>query len=108
MSANAFDALRRELDLAQAQLRPLAKVSPREQLRCTARASFENAVQALRSEGWSQNAIVDALGVDIRTFLDWLEGKRQLPAWAIAALPQTARVHFLREALGWPEGKTGT
>jgi len=65
-------------------------------------------VHALRSDGWSQNAIVDALGVDIRTFLDWLEGKRQLPAWAIAALPQSARVVFLRQALGWPEGKTGT
>jgi len=105
-----FDSLRRDLDRIEAELRPLAKVrqSPRDELRSTTRASFEDAVHALRSDGWSQNAIVDALGVDIRTFLDWLEGKRQLPAWAIAALPQSARVVFLRQALGWPEGKTGT
>jgi hypothetical protein len=104
------DALRRQLDVLEQQLRPIAKarVSPREKLRSTARATFADAVQTLRDDGWSQNAIVDALGVDIRTYIDWLEGKRQLPAWVIAALPQSARVVFLRDALGWPEGKTGT
>lgn len=104
------DALRRQLDVLEQQLRPIAKarVSPRDAMRSTTRASFEEAVQTLRSDGWSQNAICDALGVDIRTFLDWMEGKRQLPAWAIAALPPSARVVFLRGALGWPEGKTGT
>ncbi len=93
-----------------AQLRPLAKtrLSPRDSLRSTTRASFEEAVQALRGAGWSQNAVCDALGVDIRTFLDWLEGKRQLPAWAIAALPEEARLVFLRNAMGWPSARTGT
>ena len=104
-------ALRRELDQLEAQLRPPVKVrpvSPRDKHRSTVHATFVEAVQALRDDGWSQNAICDALGVDIRTFLDWLEEKRQLPAWAIAALPSSSRVVFLRGALGWPEGKTGT
>jgi len=100
----------RDLAELDEQLRPLAKtkVCPREKLRSTARAAFEDAVQALRAQGWSQNAIVHALGVDIRTYLDWLEGKRQLPAWAIAALPESGRVVFLRAAMSWPEAKTGT
>lgn len=105
-----LDALRRQLDVLEKELRPIGTVrkSPRDKLRSTVHATFVEAVQALRDDGWSQNAIVDALGVDIRTFLDWLEEKRQLPAWAIAALPSSSRVVFLRAALGWPEGKTGT
>jgi hypothetical protein len=105
---SALEALRREVERAEEALKPLAKIrlNPRDELRSTARATFLYAVQTLKDQSWSQNAICDALGVDLKTFLDWCEGKRQLPAWAIAALPEAGRVSFLRSALGWPEARS--
>lgn len=107
----ALELLRRDIDALERELRPVAKVrdSARDRLKSTARASFLDGVQALLDAGWSKRGIADAMGVDVHTFVDWCEGKRQLPAWAIAALPAAGRVAFMRAALGWPEAEgTGT
>lgn len=76
--------------------KPLAKAkdSFREEHRSKSHAAWLTAVQACKEHGMTQNAIITRLGVDVRTFIDWKEEKRQIPAWAIAALPPVGRIAY--------------
>ncbi len=107
-----FDSVRAMLADLEAQIRPLAKARPswRDEQRSRSHAAFVSAVQALTIAGRSKRSIALSMSVDPHTFEDWLSARRQLPAWAIAALPVEGRVAFMREALSWnhPEPKDGT
>jgi hypothetical protein len=77
-------------------LKPPAKVRScvRDTHRSKSHAAWLVAVQACRDAGMSQNQLITRLGVDVRTFMDWKEEKRQIPAWAIAALPVEGRIAY--------------
>jgi DNA-binding transcriptional regulator YiaG len=96
---SAVAAKARELLAHIDALRPVAKVrvdSARDEHRFKSHAAWLEAVQACRDEGMSQNALIARLGVDVRTFIDWKEGKRQIPAWAVTALPAEGRMAYAR------------
>jgi hypothetical protein len=79
--------------------RPLAKPrvpSWRDVCRSKARAAFVRGVEALLIRGWSKRRIAKSVGCDVHTFEDWLAGNRQVPAWAIHALPVDGRVGYVR------------
>jgi len=108
MSLDPFDLIRAELSKLEA--RPgLVKASPsvRDQARSDFHASFVAAVDHLLGVGWSLTRVADALGVDRATLGDWVrygdESRKQLPGWAIRALPAEARAVFMRHMLGWSD-----
>lgn len=79
----------------------------RDHQRCKAHAAFCAGVDQLLLEGWSMRRLAQHMQVDPVTLKDWYEqGDRQrsqLPAWALAALPASARAAVLRVELGWSD-----
>jgi hypothetical protein len=104
--------LRGLLDRLDAKLKGPRKASdnPRELFRSKSHAAWLEAVQACIATGMTQNALITRLGVDVRTFIDWREAKRQVPAWAVSALPEVGRIAYCRALLlpSEPPSRTGT
>jgi hypothetical protein len=110
---SAIAAKARELLAHIDALKPIAKVrvdSARDEHRFKSHAAWLDAVQACKEAGMTQNALITRLGVDVRTFIDWRDGKRQIPAWAIAALPEVGRMAYARALIvpSEPPSRTGT
>lgn len=109
---SSIDDIRRMLDQLEARPKGLRKASddPREHFRSKSHAAWLEAVRACTDSGMTQNALITRLGVDVRTFIDWREAKRQVPAWALSALPEVGRAAYCRALLipSEPPSRTGT
>jgi hypothetical protein len=76
--------------------KPLAKCeasSPRERCEDRAVAAFKVALEA---SALSQRAAARRLGICERIVRDYLSGARQIPVWAVAALPIDGQIAFAR------------
>ena len=83
-------------------VRPIAKAqvrSPRDIYRDKSRAALEQSVAALVANGMSLRGVASSIGVDVHTLHDWIHGNRQVPAWALHALPRGGQVVYVRRIL---------
>jgi len=98
------DELRAELAARERHLPPLAKTrgdALRDELKSKAHAGFVEAIDALLDERWAKRRVADHMGIDIHTLADLYDGKRNLQAWHLAALPARGRMVYQRAMLGW-------